>query len=207
MNRYGVSTYLKSEACKAHLKQHNIETYGVEHNWQREDVKKKIKDTNLKKYGVEYAMQSHDVRVRSQMRYTYDNKHFDSLPEIAMYVWLEDHDIPFEYQPDLKFEFVYDNVTHFYHPDFKIGDDLYELKGRHFFKNKDVSTCVMVNPYDHAFDALYEAKHQCMLKNCVKILTDDDYKIYLDYLNQKFTPEKIKSFRNTKKALTDETVI
>ena len=149
-------------------------------------------------------MQNHDIRVRSQMRYTYDNMHFDSLPEIAMYVWLKDNNKQFEYQPDVKFEFVHDNVTHFYHPDFKIGDELYELKGCQFFKNKDVSTDVMVNPYDHSLDALYEAKHQCMLKNCVKILSDNDYKVYLDYLKQKFTPEQIKSFRNTKKDAAEE---
>jgi len=104
----------------------------------------------------------------------------------------------------VKFEFVHDNVTHFYHPDFKIGDELYELKGCQFFKNKDVSTNVMVNPYDHSLDALYEAKHQCMLRNGVRILSDNDYKPYLDYLKQKFTPEQIKSFRNIKKDAAEE---
>lgn len=204
MNKYGATTYAGSDVGKENNRKRHFEKYGVEYNWQREDVKQKIKDTNLQKYGVEFAMQNHDVRVRSQMRYTYDGKHFDSLPEIALYVRLKDNNTQFEYQPDVKFEFVHDNVAHFYHPDFRIGDELYELKGRQFFKNKDVSTNVMVNPYDHSLDALYEAKHQCMLRNGVKILSDNDYKVYLDYLKQKFTPEQIKSFRNTKKDAAKE---
>lgn len=198
MNKYGATTYTNSEVGKAQIKQHNLEKHGVEHSWQREDVKQKIKETNLRKYGTESAMQNHDVRVRAQMRYTFDNRHFDSLPEIALYVWLKDHNEQFEYQPDVKFEFVHEDVTHFYHPDFKISNELYELKGCQFFKNKDVMTNIMVNPYDHSFNALYEAKHQCMLKNGVKILSDNDYKMYLDYLKKKFTPEQIKSFRNVK---------
>lgn len=39
----------------------------------------------------------------------------------------------------------------------------------------------MQNPYNHKLDGLYEAKHQCMLSNNVKILRSKDYQQYIDY--------------------------
>lgn len=43
----------------------------------------------------------------------------------------------------------------------------------------------MCNPFDHSQDALYEAKHQCMLNNNVRILKEIDYKFAIDYFNTK----------------------
>ena len=37
----------------------------------------------------------------------------------------------------------------------------------------------MINPYDRSRDALYEAKHRCMLKHDVIVIAD--YKKYVDY--------------------------
>ena len=64
-----------------------------------------------------------------------------------------------------------------YCPDFKVGDMLFEVKGDHFFENKDVHS-KMICPFDHSQDGLYEAKHQCMLKNNVIILTSSEYAIF-----------------------------
>ena len=93
---------------------------------------------------------------------------FDSVPEIAFYIWLNDSGIPFEYQPSDNFEFEFECRTHYYNPDFKIIETgmFIELKGLSFFENRDPDG-KMVNPYDRSKDGLYEAKHQCMIRNNV----------------------------------------
>ena len=50
----------------------------------------------------------------------------------------------------------------------------FEIKGDHFFKDKNYNN-KMICPFDHSQDALYEAKHQCMLKNNVIIITSTEY--------------------------------
>lgn len=61
----------------------------------------------------------------------------------------------------------------------KIGNKIIEIKGLHFFENKNPNG-KMYCPYHKKDDTiekiewrngLYEAKHQCMLKNEVIILT------------------------------------
>lgn len=64
---------------------------------------------------------------------------------------------------------MYDGKKHIYHPDFLINNQLYEVKGGHFFDGDK-----MINPYDRSQDGLYEAKHQCMINNNVIILKEND---------------------------------
>ena len=67
-------------------------------------------------------------------------------------------------------------------PDFRVGDQYFDLKGDHFFKNGK-----MINPFrdkswtdeQYAIECeKYEAKHQCMLKNNVIILTSGIYQFF-----------------------------
>lgn len=193
LERYGEDCLFKTKEFRDKIKETNLEKYGVEYNWQRPDIKEKIRQTNIERYGYPIASQNPEIRRKSQKRYTFDNKHFDSSFEIAYYVWLKDHDIKFEYQPDIAFEYEYDGKKKTYHPDFKVGDEYVELKGLHFFENKD-GNGKMINPYDRKQDAGYEAKHQCMIKNGVKIITDG--KIYVKYLTEKYGKDCLKQFRN-----------
>lgn len=80
---------------------------------------------------------------------------FDSIYEIAYYIWLKDHNTAFEYEPIVKFKYVYDGKEHWYMPDFLVDGHYVEIKGDHFFKEDGT----MQNPYDHRQDDLYEAKH------------------------------------------------
>jgi len=41
----------------------------------------------------------------------------------------------------------------------------------------------MIDKRDHKKDYIAEAKHQCMLKNNIKIMKGADVKKYLDYIN------------------------
>ena len=42
----------------------------------------------------------------------------------------------------------------------------------------------MINPFDRSLDGQYEAKHQCMITNSVKIITDCSE--YIRYVNEKY---------------------
>ena len=88
-----------------------------------------------------------------------------------IYKTCKENNLYVEYHPNITFEyFGADNKKHYYHPDFKIQDKLYEVKGEHFFDGDK-----MINPYDRGLDNLFEAKHQCMKNNGVVILRDVSY--------------------------------
>lgn len=178
---YGVDNPFQAKEINEKIKQHNLDEYGVEYSWQREDVKQRIKETNIERYGYESAMQNPEIRAKGQFNILYDNNSFDSYPELCLYLWLKDNNIPFEYQPKILFQYEYDGKIHQYCPDFKIYDLLYEIKGNQFFKNKDPRN-EMVCPWNHLLDGLYEAKHQCMLKNNVIILDSCSYQMFITYI-------------------------
>ena len=80
----------------------------------------------------------------------------------------------------------YDERTWTYHPDFLINGKVYEIKGDHFFKYNESSGqekmfCPYRNPKwsDEQYAWVcgkFEAKHQCMIKNNVRIMRDADIK-------------------------------
>ena len=76
-------------------------------------------------------MQNPDFRRKTMKKYTYDGITFSSKPEIAYYIWLTDNNIRFEYEPNVRFEYTFDNKTRYYHPDFYLIDDnvFVEIKG------------------------------------------------------------------------------
>lgn len=50
----------------------------------------------------------------------------------------------------------------------------------------------MQNPFDHSQDEIYEAKHQCMLKNYIKIFRYNTYKKYLKYVDNNYGKNYLK---------------
>ena len=186
LKKFGNKTWLHSDAAKKYF----LEKYGCIPA-QHPEVKKHRAETSMKIYGCENPMQNHDVRLKQQQKYKFQNVAFDSAPELAFYIWLSDNNIKFEYQPNITFEYEFEGKKHFYMPDFLVEDQLVELKGNHFL-NEDGT---WRNPYDSSQDGLFEAKHQCLIKNNVKILYSDDYKKYLDYIDDKYGKEYLKSFK------------
>lgn len=190
-----------SNEKKLDIRNKHIQTnrlkYGVDWNITSSYVKEKIKQSNLHKYGVEYPIQS--ALFRRQIlgkRYIYNNISFDSSDELKMYIWLKDNNIIFEYQPNISFEYMHNGKTHRYMPDFKVGNKYIELKGDQFFK----SDGTMQNPFNHTQDALYEAKHQCMINNNVIIIKISSIccKIISDYICIKYGKNYIKQFKINK---------
>jgi len=49
----------------------------------------------------------------------------------------------------------------------------------------------MQNPWDHSQDGIYEAKHQCIIANNVKIILQSQCNEYIAYVNDKYGQEFI----------------
>lgn len=157
-----------------------------------------IKTTNLEKYGTECVLNSDYYNKISKRKYTYNGIHFDSSWEIAYYIWLKDHNIDFEYQPKSIFQYEFNGKLHKYNPDFKINEEFIEIKSSHFFVNGK-----MINPYKRSKytkeelelrDGIMEAKHQCMIKNKIKIITNCNE--YIKYVKNKFGSNFLKNLKN-----------
>lgn len=194
LERYGVEHPMIYEPIKRkainNQKESFNETYQT-HYWNTDDFRIKSKQTMLELYGVENPAQSDIIRRRSYNRLTYDNMQFDSKWELAIWIYANDKGIPIEREP-VRFEYEYDGSLHYYFPDFRLNGELVEIKGDHFF-NPDGTMC---NPYDHSMDGLFEAKHQCGLKNGVKFINNNDMRVYLDYIDSTYTKDYLDLFRN-----------
>lgn len=163
--KYGVNTPMQNKDIQEKTRKTNIEKYNHCCPLLNDKIKEKAKTTMIEKYGVEHALQNHEIFCKSKQKYKYDGLCFDSKPEIEFYKVLKENFIDFEYQPNIFFEYEYNEKIHKYFPDFKVGNVFYELKGSYFFENDK-----MINPYDRSQDDLYEAKHQCMISNGIIII-------------------------------------
>lgn len=193
MNRYGATTYLHSKQGDKHKKKTCLERYGVDSFSKTSMHTEMMKEANRKNYSADWPQQNRDFMRNVLKKYTYDNINFDSSVELAIYIWCKDHNIDFIYQPDVIFYYEHNYMKHAYEPDFIIEGKMIEIKGDHFFKEDGT----MQNPFDHSQDELYEAKHQCMIKNNIEIWKFNDYKKYLDYIKEMYGKNYLKQFKNT----------
>ena len=190
--KYNVDNVFQLTEIQEKIKKTNSDKYGVEYTFQSEEVKNKIRQTCLARYGTYSPMQNHDIRMSTQSKYSYDQRLFDSSWELGYYIWLTDHNVSFEYQPNIAFEYTIDGQVHYYHPDFLVDGKYTEIKGLQFFENNNPAGN-MINPFDRTQDKLYEAKHQCMIANNINIITDCDF--ILDYIKETYTLDYLKLFK------------
>lgn len=183
----GVQNPFQAEAVKQQLRQTLTDKYGVDNPTKNNDIcrqaQQAAQDTMLKRYGVKYSAQNHDIFVKMRKKYCFNNICFDSFPEIAYYIWLTDNNIAFQYQPNIQFQYEFAGQLHVYHPDFLLIDSnqLVEIKNSNSFVDGK-----MICLFDRKLDGLYEAKHQCMIANDVKIMLDAEYSKYVKYAEGKF---------------------
>lgn len=206
-SRYGVSHNFAMKSVIENRKQTYLKHYGVDNPSKAEEVKDKKYETNLKRYGSWYtATQSYYARAKQTRLehfgkwnpdgsfsyiYEYDNVHFNSKPELAFWIYCEDHGVKVS-RDTVRFTYDFGGKQHEYIPDFRLNESQFiELKGSQFVKEDGT----WQNPFDHTQDALYEAKHQCALRNNVRILYSADYQKYLDYVNEKYTNDFLELFR------------
>ena len=182
---------------KAAFKMH----YGVENNMQSKKGVKEYEDALEKTFGkgIRNVSQIPLVQAKKRQKYQYHSEQFDSGAELAFYIWLEDQQIPFEYQPSMPFDYKFNGKVYKYFPDFKVRDIFVEIKGDQFFKDGK-----MVCPYrrkdqtNEQYKELcdkHEAKHQCMLANGVLIMTSVCYMPYIRYVEDRYGKEYLQSFR------------
>lgn len=173
-----------------------LDTFGVESNFQLPEFKQMMHDRKdeLTQKKIATLQKNYGMSHTPSFTYWYKEISFDSAPEVALFIWLEDHDVSFEYQPNIQFKYFDGKQNRSYCPDFEIEGKLVELKGNHFFEDKD-PTKRMICPFNRSKDNEYEAKHQCMLANGVQILTGEDYKQYLDYVAEKYGKNYIKTMK------------
>ena len=171
MEKYGVDNYSKTNEFGDKYRNTMLNNYGVEHYSKTSEYSIKCKNTNLIRYGTESYAQTSEFQKYHKKRVEYDGLTFDSSWEVIVYQYCKKYNKNFEYQPNVKLEYEYDNKKHYYQPDFIIDGQLYEVKGDQFFEGDK-----MINPYNRGQDELIESKYQCMIKNSVIILRGDDIK-------------------------------
>ena len=137
-----------------------------------------------------YYAQTEESRANRKSMYLYDNELFDSSWGLALWIYAKDHNEEIIHEP-IKLKYTYNNVEHYYYPDFKYKNSLIEIKGKQFFKNDGT----MCNPYDPSQDGLFEAKHQCGLQNNVIFYGENEIRFAIDYVNSKYTSSYMKLFK------------
>lgn len=161
----------------------NQSKLGVDYPFQSKEIQDKVTKTYIDKFGksrntgtlinyyeslgVKNISQTHEWAVKVHKKVKYKDISFDSNWEVIVYKFCEEHNLNFEYQPNVLFEYEFNGEKHYYHPDFLIEGKLFEVKGEHFFDGDK-----MINPFNRNEynDNIAEAKHQCMIKNNVTII-------------------------------------
>lgn len=154
IEKYG-KNYLSIVSNK--IKNSMIKKYGC-HFCSTEEFKE-----YMKKYRIEHPEKFHQ---HGKHRFYYDNSFFDSKCELDFFIFCKQNNIPCERNESFYFNFNVEDKEYRYFPDFKIDKIFIEIKGDQFLKNDGT----WQNIYDHSKDNIYEAKHQCAIKNNVKIV-------------------------------------
>lgn len=207
LEKYGKPNFTQTDDYVQRSKETYLSKYGVDNFTKTEEYKEKQKATNLRKFGVEWASQNKEIQNKITntfidkygsanrchiQRYVYDNQTFDSSWELIFWIYNKDVGNNIIREPK-NFKYVFNGKKHLYFPDFEVNGQLYEIKGDQFFK-KDGTMC---NPFNHELDALFEAKHQCGLKNNVTFLREADLKVQVNYVVSKYGKNFIESLKIT----------
>ena len=204
-DRHGVDWAMQSKTIQEKAKAKNIKNLGVPFPMMSQQVKEKAIARCQELWGVDNYVQTYEYHKTSHKKYTnpkYPDMEFATSWEFKVYDFLTEHNIPFEYQPSISIPYEYDGKQHTYHPDFRVGDRIVEVKGDQFFRiNESTGQEEMFNPYreqewsDERYEwecGKYEAKHQCMLRNNVVIIRGKQ----VNTLEQVFNIQKLTKNEN-----------
>ena len=186
LERYGVDNCRKSPAVKEKIRDTKLKMYGNQNNIE------KTRLTNIKRYGAPCSWANPEVRAKCFQRYVYENINFDSSLELAFYIYNKDRGESIVRNSNIFFEYVVNGKEHRCFPDFKIGDNLYEIKGDQFL---DPVSGKWKDPFSSNNDIFYEAKHQCLLQNSVNIIYQKDMAHCLSYVEEVYGKSYLKQFK------------
>lgn len=185
-NKFGTKNYRSSKEWKELAKYYAA----IRTTEERVKIANERRNTSLLKFGTEFPTQADVVKEKiSAARYSrsklenrpkFNDITFDSLLEKQIYEFCYTNHIAVRYHPcSLKYKDSFDK-EHLYFPDFEIDGKLYEVKGKHLWKDGKLfcpfRKGLSVDELEK-LDAVYQAKTNCMLKNGVKIIFGiDDFK-------------------------------
>lgn len=188
LEKYGYTDFMQTLEFRNKARETLIETYGVDNFRKSSEYKDKYEQTCLNIYGKRHYSQTEDFHKKSYHRYRYKNQVFHSSWEVIFYIFCEDFNI--ECERDIEpLSYIYNDEIHYYFPDFKINDKLYEIKGDHFIKDN-----TLINPFTDSIKIkeLNEAKTKCMVDNKVTII---DMKPILEYFKEAYNSNYLQQFK------------
>ena len=189
LKNYGTEYASQSIIVKEKMRQTCLEKYGTE-NFSNSEIFKtnysqyllKTEKTCFERYGVKNISQLHECHVKRGKKYSFNGIYFDSSWEIAYYIWLNDNNINFIYQPDLNITYNYNGKEYHYFPDFMIDNKIIEIKNNYLYDKMQIE------------NTKANAKYKCALANNVIFMLENDIKPYLKYINYKYGKNYLKNF-------------
>ncbi|MCQ2740379.1 MAG: hypothetical protein MJ237_09195 [bacterium] len=168
LDKYGVDNPQKSEAIREKTRATCVKKYGVENYAQSAEYMEKARKTDLEKYGVE----NHITKMRKHVQYLYDEIFFDSKWELCFYIYHVEHGNMIIREP-CKFEYSFNGIKHYFHPDFLVNGKLIEIKSDYLFKQ-------MLVP-----NTKENVKYQICLDKGIEILLGQNCERFIKYCEDK----------------------
>lgn len=185
LNNHGDPNYNNREKAE----QTCLDKYGENNPSKNKEIINKISDTIYNKFGEKWFPLTDKYRETAHKKYCFNNINFASFDEVCFYIYNVEYQNIIKKEP-LALLYNFKGEIHKYFPDFEVNGKLYEIKGKHFLDKK---TGKWINPFrdpnwtDEEYQEsceLYEAKHQCAIKNNVIILYDCSK--YIKYVENKY---------------------
>ena len=197
--KLGVDNPFQSEEVKEKIRLKNNANLGVDYPMQSDVIKEKSKATCNEKYDAPYFLQSQtsinsrrqfyldnfnttcyaqteEFHKKARKRYTFDSLKFDSLWEVAIYIYYKNLGSVIKRLP-IKFTYSACGKDHYYFPDFEIDGKLVEVKGPQFLdEDKNLISCYRDIPIE-----ITNAKNKCIKENNIEIWSSEEVKDALDY--------------------------
>lgn len=165
-----------------------LKQFGYRHNWSSPELREngqyktciekygdrnynnveQIQNTCMEHFGVRSYSQTDEFQTKMWHKFNINGITFDSTYEYAFYNFLKAMDIKFIYHPNIKFDYTFEGNTHYYFPDFMIGETYYEIKGEYLYE------CMQKE------NTKENEKLKCIIRNNVKLITSCNV---LDFIN------------------------
>lgn len=158
----------------------NNEKYGKDWYMQTDQYKESYRITCNEKYGVDYFCQSEEYIKVGRKKYYYNGLYFDSSLELALYIYAINNNEEIIRSP-IRLEYVYNNIKHYYFPDFLYKGVLIEIKGDHLLDDDNN----LKDGYNSGIPkGLLEAKQKCIDNNNVVLWRESDIKFALNWCKE-----------------------
>lgn len=155
LERYGDPNYQNFDK----IRQTCIERYGVDNVWKVKEIHKKCKDTLEDKTGKRCAN-------LGNYAVSYEGMKFDSRAELLYYMWCKEQGKNIERCTDY-FTYSVNGIEHIYYPDFKVDENIIEIKGEHLIDDEGYLL-------DFSTKQRLIEKTECLRKNNVIIIMSKD---------------------------------